>query len=43
MEPDDLLGSRVRLDIALEVDVVALLDEVRVETAAELQRHPRLV
>ena len=43
MEPHELLGGRVRLDVALEVDVVAFLDVVRVETAAELQRHLRLV
>lgn len=39
MEPDDLRDPRVRLDVALEVDVHALPEGAGVEGAAQLQRH----
>ena len=39
MEPDDLVGLRPGRDGALEVDVVALGDVVRIEAGAQLQPH----
>ena len=39
VEPDDLVGLRPGRDGALEVDVVALGDVVRVEAGAQLQPH----
>ena len=39
MEPDDLVGLRPGRDGALEVDVVALGDVVRIEAGAKLQPH----
>ena len=41
MEPDDFVGLWPRRDGALEVDVVALGDVVRVETGAEFQPDRR--
>ena len=37
MPPRDVVGGRVWLDVALEVDVVALLDGLRVQAGPELQ------
>ena len=39
VEPDDLVGVRPGRDGALEVDVVALGDVVRIEAGAQLQPH----
>ena len=39
VEPDDLVGLRPGRDGALEVDVVALGDVVRIEAGAQLQPH----
>lgn len=41
MEPPDAPVPGVRLDVALEVHVVALLDVVRVEGRPQLERHDR--
>lgn len=43
MVPEDLLHVGVCVDVALEVNVVSLLDVVRVQVAAHLKRHHRLV
>lgn len=39
--PDDASGRRIGLDAALEVDVVAFDDGVRIQVAAELQFRRR--
>lgn len=39
VEPGHLVGLRIRVDVALEVDIVALLDVVRVQGGAQFQSH----
>lgn len=39
--PHDLIGAGIRVNFALKVDVVALLDVVRVHVSAELQVQDR--
>ncbi len=39
VSPRDVVGGRVGLDVALEVDVVALLDALRVQAGAERERR----
>ena len=41
--PGDVVGRRVGLDVALEVDVVALLDVLRVQAGPEVQDRRRHV
>jgi len=41
MPPHDLVGTRVRVNLALEVHVVALLDVVRIHVRSELQVQDR--
>ena len=43
MPPRDVVRRRVGLDVALEVDVVALLDALRVQARAEGQQRRRHV
>lgn len=37
--PGHFVGLRVRVDVALKVDIITLLDVVRVQRGAHLQRH----
>ena len=43
MPPGDLVHPRIRLDIALEVNVDTLADCAQVQIAAELEGNHRLV
>ncbi len=39
VSPGDVIDGRVRLDVTLEVDVIALLDVFRVQAGAEREDH----
>lgn len=43
MEPSDFVPLRVRLNVALKVDIVPFFYVIRVQGAAEVKRHLRWI